>query len=82
MSAVTKPEASATQSENAVAAQTQPVFISSENDEARAVIVSLEFFERAVRALEDQADIRDAARARESNEPPLSFEELMSEFRD
>ena len=45
-------------------AQRQPVEITSRGVGRRAVIVSPEFFDRAVQALEDQADIRAAAEAR------------------
>lgn len=45
-------------------AQREPVEITSRSAGRRAVVVSPEFFDRAVKELEDQADIRGAAAAR------------------
>lgn len=45
-------------------AQHEPVAITARDPGRGAVVVSLEFYDRAVQALENQADIRDAARAR------------------
>ena len=60
-------------------AQREPVEILSRGSRRKAVVVSPEFFDRAVQALEDQTDIRDAQEAR-SEEGQLSHEELMAEL--
>ena len=51
----------ANQSEVLDAAQRAPVEILSRGSRRRAVVVSPEFFDRALQALEDQADVRGAA---------------------
>jgi len=60
-------------------AQREPVEITSRGAGRRAVVVSPEFYDRAVQALEDQADIRAAAAAREESERE-SHEDLADEF--
>ncbi|WP_175954440.1 type II toxin-antitoxin system Phd/YefM family antitoxin [Schaalia sp. Marseille-Q2122] len=45
-------------------AQREPVTITSRGATARAVVVSPELFSRAMEALENQQDIKDAAAAR------------------
>lgn len=67
------------QSDYIAAAQREPVQITSRGVGRRAVIVSPDFFDRAIEALEDQADIRAAAEAREDTER-VSPEELMAEL--
>ncbi len=52
------------QSEYIAVAQREPVEIISRGVGRRAVVVSPEFFDRALQALEDQADILGAAEAR------------------
>ncbi len=47
------------------AAQREPVEITSRGVGRCAVVVSPDFYDRALQALEDQEDIRDAARARQ-----------------
>lgn len=68
------------QSDYIAAAQREPVEITSRGVGRRAVVVSPEFFDRAVQALEDQVDIRDAAAARAETEPRVSHEELMAKL--
>jgi prevent-host-death family protein len=45
-----------------------------------AVLVDPDFYERAVEALEDAADLAAARAAREDNEPLISHEELRREL--
>ncbi|MFB9668561.1 type II toxin-antitoxin system prevent-host-death family antitoxin [Glutamicibacter nicotianae] len=59
-------------------AQREPVVITSRGAGRRAVVVSPEFCDRALQALEDQADIRAAAAARQETEP-ISHEDLAAE---
>lgn len=61
------------------AAQRGPVEILSRGSRRRAVVVSPEFFDRAVQALEDQADIEGAAEAR-GEQGQISHEDLMAEL--
>lgn len=58
-------------------AQREPVEITSRGAEHRAVVVSPEFFDRAMEAFENQADILAAKVAR--TEPRIPFDELMEE---
>lgn len=44
----------------------------------RAVVVSPEFYDRAIQSLEDQADVRAAEKARQ--EPRGPFEDLVEEL--
>lgn len=62
------------QSDYIAAAQREPVEITSRGTNRRAVLVSPGFFDRAVQAMEDQADIRAAAQAR--TESHIPFEDL------
>ena len=66
------------QSEYIAAAQREPVEITSRGVGRRAVVVSPEFFDRAMQALEDQEDVRALAKARE--EPRISLEELLDQM--
>lgn len=59
-------------------AQREPVEITSRGARRRAYVVSPEFFDRAVEALEDRADIAGAAQAR--REDRVSHEDLMAEL--
>lgn len=61
------------------AAQRGPVEILSRGSRRRAVVVSPEFFDRAVQALEDQLDVQSAARARRES-GGISHAELMAEL--
>lgn len=61
------------------AAQRGPVEILSRGSRRRAVVVSPEFFDRALQALEDQADVRGASEARREQDD-ISHEELMAEL--
>jgi len=67
------------QSDYIAMAQRQPVEITSRGVGRRAVIVSPEFYDRALQALEDQADVRAAAEARRDGER-VSHEELMADL--
>lgn len=67
------------QSDYIAAAQREPVEITSRGAGRRAVVVSPEFYDRAVQALEDQLDIRAAAAARQE-EGRVSHEELTREL--
>lgn len=78
MTSVTLSQFRGQQSDYIAIAQREPVEITSRGAGRRAVVVSPEFFDRAVQALEDQADIRAAAEARE--EPRIPFEDLMKEL--
>lgn len=60
-------------------AQREPVEITSRGAGRRAVVVSPEFYDRALQALEDQADIRAAAAARQETEC-VSHEYLAAEL--
>ncbi|TLP71175.1 type II toxin-antitoxin system Phd/YefM family antitoxin [Nesterenkonia sphaerica] len=60
-------------------AQREPVEILSRGSRRRAVVVSPEFFDRAIQALEDQSDIRGAAEAR-GETGQVSHEDLMAEL--
>ena len=69
----------ANQSELLDAAQRAPVEILSRGSRRRAVVVSPEFFDRALQALEDQVDMKAAAAARRENDS-ISHEDLMAEL--
>ena len=53
--------------------------ILSRGSRRRAVVVSPEFFDRALQALEDQVDMKAAAAARRENDS-ISHEDLMAEL--
>lgn len=67
------------QSEFVDTVQREPIELLSRGARRRAVLVSPEFFDRAVAALEDQLDVRDAARARDEH-GSVSHAELMAEL--
>lgn len=67
------------QSDYIAAAQREPVEITSRGAGRRAVVVSPAFYDRAVRGLEDQADIRAAVEAR-SEVGRVSHGELVREL--
>ncbi|MBM7230836.1 type II toxin-antitoxin system Phd/YefM family antitoxin [Dietzia cinnamea] len=67
------------QSELLDAAQRAPVEILSRGSRRRAVVVSPEFFDRALQALEDQVDMKAAAAARREDDS-ISHEDLMAEL--
>ena len=79
MTSVTLSQFRENQSDYIAAAQREPVEITSRGVSRRAVIVSPEFFDRAIAALEDKADIAAAAAAREDGEF-VSHEALMREL--
>ena len=78
MTSVTLSQFRNRQSDYIAAAQREPVEITSRGAGRRAVVVSPEFFDRALQALEDQVDVRAAAEARK--EPHIPFEDLMEEL--
>lgn len=67
------------QSDYIAAAQRAPVEITSRGARRRAVVVSPEFFDRAIEALEEQADIHRAADARREV-GRISHDELVAEL--
>ena len=67
------------QSELLDAAQRAPVEILSRGSRRRAVVVSPEFFDRALQALEDQVDMKAAAAARRENDS-ISHEDLLADL--
>ena len=67
------------QSELLDAAQRAPVEILSRGSRRRAAVVSPEFFDRALQALEDQVDMKAAAAARREDDS-ISHEDLMAEL--
>lgn len=77
MTSVTLSEFRARQSDYIAAAQREPVEITSRGAGRRAVVVSADFFDRA---LEDQADVRAAAAARNESDPRVSHADVMTEF--
>lgn len=79
MTSVTLSQFRSQQSDFIAAAQRAPVEITSRGAGRRAVVVSPEFFDRAIQALEEQADIRGAAEAR-SEEGRISHDELVDEL--
>lgn len=79
MSSVTMSEFRSQQSSLIAAAQREPVEITSRGAVRRAVVVSPDFYDRALRALEDQADVRAAAAARKET-GRVSQEELEQEL--
>lgn len=78
MTSVTLSQFRNQQSDYIAAAQREPVEITSRGAGRRAVVVSPEFYDRAIQALEDQADIQAAAAARK--EPRIPFHELIDEL--
>ncbi|TAL41511.1 MAG: type II toxin-antitoxin system prevent-host-death family antitoxin [Salinibacterium sp.] len=60
-------------------ARTEPVHITRRGRDV-AVLVSQDFFERAIQALEDAADLAAVSAARDDNEPTVTHEELMREL--
>jgi len=78
MISVTLSQFRSQQSDYIAIAQREPVEITSRGAGRRAVVVSPEFYDRAVRALEDQADIRAAVEAR-SEVGRAAHEELKRE---
>lgn len=79
MSIVTLSQFREKQSAYIAKAQVEPVEITSRGVGRRAVIVSPDFYDRALQALEDQADIRAAAAARQ-DPTRISHEDLMAEL--
>ncbi|AKK06451.1 prevent-host-death family protein [Corynebacterium mustelae] len=61
------------------AAQREPVVVTSRGARRRAVVVSPEFYDQAVQAIEEQEDIRAATEARNENGRVLN-DELIREL--
>lgn len=61
------------------AVQREPVTVTNRG-RARAVLVSVDFYQRAVAALEDDADIAAAAEARADDGPRVTQEELLADL--
>ena len=61
------------------AVQREPVTVTNRG-RARAVLVSVDFYERALAALEDDADIAAAAEARADDGPRVTQEELLADL--
>lgn len=80
MISVTLSEFRSKQSDYIAAAQREPVEITSRGANRRAVVVSPEFFDRAIEALEDQEDIRAAEESRNDPGASISHEELIEEL--
>lgn len=79
MISVTLSQFRSQQSDYIAVAQREPVEITSRGVGRRAVVVSPEFFDRAVKVLEDQDDIRAAAAARRE-EGHVSHDDLVREL--
>ena len=80
ITSITLTEFRARQSDYIAAAQREPVEITSRGVGRRAVVVSPDFFDRALEALEEQADIRAADAARNEAEPRAAHADVMAEF--
>ena len=80
MTSITLSEFRARQSDYIAAAQREPVEITSRGVGRRAVVVSPDFFDRALEALEDQADVLAAAADRNELAPRVSHADVMAEF--
>lgn len=79
MQSVTMSEFRSQQSSLIAVAQREPVEITSRGAVRRAVVVSPDFYDRALQALEDQADVQAAAAARQEI-GRVSQEELEQEL--
>lgn len=79
MKSVTLSEFRSRQSDCIAAAQREPVEITSRGAVRRAVVVSPDFFDRAIEALENRADVRAAAEAR-LEEGRIAHDDLTREF--
>ena len=79
MSSVTLSQFRNQQSDYIAAAQREPVEITSRGAGRRAVVVSPEFYDRALQALEEQSDTLDAQKARQE-EKWIAHEELVREI--
>lgn len=79
MTSVTLSEFRSHQSDYIAAAQKAPVELTSRGANRRAVVVSPEFYDLALEALENQLDVQDAAAAR-AEKGRISHEELLREL--
>jgi len=79
VTSVTLSEFRARQADLIAVAQREAVEITSRGVGRRAVVVSPDFYDRAIQALEDQMDARAAAAAREEAER-VSHEDLAAEL--
>ncbi|MCP1387334.1 type II toxin-antitoxin system Phd/YefM family antitoxin [Corynebacterium sp. TA-R-1] len=80
MTSASLSEFRANQSLYIASAQREPVEILSRGAVRRAVLISPELFDRAMEALEDSLDLRDARNAEVGD--LVSHEELLEELRD
>ncbi|MGO1543152.1 MAG: type II toxin-antitoxin system prevent-host-death family antitoxin [Gulosibacter sp.] len=80
ITSITLSQFRARQSDYIAAAQREPVEITSRGVGRRAVLVSPEFFDRALEALEDQVDVHAATAAREESDPRVSHTDVIAEF--
>lgn len=78
MTSATLSEFRSQQSDYIATAQREPVELTSRGANRRAVVVSPEFYDAAIEALEDRADVRGAAKAR--REERVSHKDLMAEL--
>ncbi|MCT1657044.1 type II toxin-antitoxin system Phd/YefM family antitoxin [Brevibacterium luteolum] len=79
MTSVTLSQFRSRQSDYIAEAQRTPVELTSRGVGRRAVVVSPEFFDRAIEALEDAVDAREAVAARDEA-GRISHEELLREL--
>lgn len=79
MTSVTLSQFRSQQSDCIAAAQREPVEITSRGAGRRAVVVSPEFFDRAVQAMEEQADVHAAVGARNES-GRVSHEQLVRDL--
>ena len=79
MTSVTMSQFRSRQSELVAAARREPVVLTSRGVGRRAVVVSPEFYDRALEALEDKIDAEAAAAARKEG-GTVSHRELMADL--
>lgn len=79
MTSVTMSQFRNRQSELVASVRAEPVTLTSRGVGRRAVVVSPEFYDRALEALEDKIDAKAAAEAREEG-GSISHRELMAEL--
>lgn len=80
MTSVSLSEFRNNQSDFIAVAQREPVEITSRGTTRRAVLVSPEFYDRALAALEELEDIQAAARARRDPGESISHDDLIAEL--
>lgn len=80
MVSITLSEFRKRQSDYIAEAQREPVEITSRGVGRRAIVVSPEFYDRAIAALEDTMDVRAAEEARNEQGARVSHAELVREI--